>query len=148
MKEKKICLELTNKVENILKVAWIWSHHLPWKFKLWAWKFTWGVKAKHCWALSTNFWKQKNCWHHPTMFCLITANNFYFHWRWRWWDEIQAIFLNLFYFICWQFSNFIWLHGFSLYLFSCRNECGSRNYPLFWLCIWNVSNTWNSTIVI
>ena len=24
------------------------------------------------------------------------ANNF--HWRWRWWDQIQAIFLNLFYF--------------------------------------------------
>ena len=26
------------------------------KFKLWAGKFSWGVKAKHCWTLSTNFW--------------------------------------------------------------------------------------------
>ena len=34
-----------------LTVAWIWFHHLQWKFKLWAGKFAWGVKAKHCWAL-------------------------------------------------------------------------------------------------
>ena len=27
------------------------------------------------------------------------ANNLNFHWRWRWWDQIQAIFLNLFYFL-------------------------------------------------
>ena len=26
-------------------------------------------------------------------------NNLNFHWRWRWWDQIQAIFLNFFYFI-------------------------------------------------
>ena len=26
------------------------------------------------------------------------ANNLNFHWSWRWWDRIQAIFLNLFYF--------------------------------------------------
>ena len=39
------------------EIAWIWSHHLhlQWKFKLWAGKFTWGDKAKHCWVLSTNF---------------------------------------------------------------------------------------------
>ena len=28
------------------------------------------------------------------------ANNLNFHWRWRWWDPIQAFFLNLFYFTC------------------------------------------------
>ena len=51
-------------------------------------------------GLSTNFWKQKVCWHSPAMFCLITypANNLNFHWRWRWWDQIQAIVLNLFYY--------------------------------------------------
>ena len=27
------------------------------------------------------------------------ANNLNFHWRWRQWDQIQAIFLHLFYFI-------------------------------------------------
>ena len=26
--------------------------------------------------MSTNFWKQKVCWHHPAMFCLITPNKF------------------------------------------------------------------------
>ena len=31
------------------------------------------VKAKHCLALSINFWKQKVCWHHPAMFCFITS---------------------------------------------------------------------------
>ena len=53
------------------KIAWIWSHHLQWKFKLLAGKFSWGNKAKDCWALSTNFWKQKVCWHHPAMLRLI-----------------------------------------------------------------------------
>ena len=36
------------------------------------------------------------------VFCLIQgnfpANNLNFHWRWRWWDQIQDIFLNIFYF--------------------------------------------------
>ena len=27
------------------------------------------------------------------------TNNLNFHWRWRWWNRIQAIILNLFYFI-------------------------------------------------
>ena len=41
--------------------------------------------------------------HHPAMFCLITLGKISrqflnFPWRWRWWDQIQAIFLNLFYF--------------------------------------------------
>ena len=81
------------KVGKILKVAWIQSHHLQWKFKLWARKFAWGGKAKYCRVLSTKFWKQKVCWHHPAMLCLLTqvnflANNLNFHWRWRWWDWI------------------------------------------------------------
>ena len=37
-------------------------------------KFAWGVKAKCCWALLTNFWKQEVCWHHPAMFCFITSS--------------------------------------------------------------------------
>ena len=42
----------------------------------------------------------KSLWQHPAMFCLYTfpAHSLNFHWRWRWWDRIQAIFLNLFYF--------------------------------------------------
>ena len=27
------------------------------------------------------------------------THNLNFHWRWRWWDQNQAIFLNLFYFM-------------------------------------------------
>jgi hypothetical protein len=44
------------------------------KIKLWMGKFAWGVKTKHYWTLSTNFWKQKVCWHHPVMVCLITSS--------------------------------------------------------------------------
>ena len=57
-----------------------------------------GVNAKHCWMFSTNFWIQKVCWQYPAMFCLYTFffHNLNFHWRWRSWDWIQAIFLNLF----------------------------------------------------
>ena len=29
-----------------------------------------GVKAKHCWMLSTKFWIQKVFWQYPPMFCL------------------------------------------------------------------------------
>ena len=28
----------------------------------------------------------------------LPPNNLNFNWRWRWWDQIKAIFLNLFYF--------------------------------------------------
>ena len=34
------------------------------------------------------------------------AHKLNFHWKWRWWDRIQAIFLNLFYLFNW---NFIYL---------------------------------------
>ena len=37
------------------------------------------------------------------------ANNLNFHWRWRWWDQIQAIFLNLFYFNVLSSSS-IWMY--------------------------------------
>ena len=52
--------------------------------------------------LSTNFWKQKVCWHHPACFALLPQvnfpyNNLNYQWSWRWWDWTQAIFLNLFY---------------------------------------------------
>ena len=47
--------------EMIKKVAWIRSHHLDlqWIFKLLSGKFTRGNEAKHCWVMSTNFWKKK-----------------------------------------------------------------------------------------
>ena len=78
------------------------SHHphLQWKFKLWAGKFAWGVKTKHCWALSTNFWKQKRIVDVTKQcFALLLQVNFpanYLNFHWSWWDWLQAIFLNLF----------------------------------------------------
>ena len=85
------------KSKRFLKVAWIWFNHLHWKFKLGAGKFALGIKAKHCWALSTNFLFveiSQQC------FAILPqvkfpANNLNF---WRWWHRIQAICLHLFYF--------------------------------------------------
>ena len=78
---------MQHNVEKIQKIAWIQSHHLHlrWKFKLWvAGKFAWGV----------NF----------------PANHLNFHWRWL--DQIQAIFLDPFYFnqgvgVIWNCFNFL-----------------------------------------
>ena len=77
-------IQTAGKVEKILKGSLdsILSPSSQRKFKLWAGKFSWVVKAKHqCFALlpQVNF----------------PANNLNFLWRLRW---IQAIFLNLFYF--------------------------------------------------
>ena len=40
----------------------------------------------------------KVCWQHPAMICLYTfpAHNLNFHWRWKWWDRIQASFFIYF----------------------------------------------------
>ena len=48
------------KTNRFKKIAWIQPHrlHLQQKFKLWAGKFARSVKAEHCWAFSTKFWKQ------------------------------------------------------------------------------------------
>ena len=103
----RVCPILLSQLGAVVcKVDWIRSHHLhlQWKFKLWAGKFAWGVKANitgFCQQTFEN--KYVVCWHHPARFCLITSSKlfhpyFNFHWSWIWWDVIQAIFLNLFYF--------------------------------------------------
>ena len=68
-------------------------------------------KAKHCWSLSTNVLLSKVCWHPPVMFCLISSSKlfhqfFNFHWSRRWWDQIQSILLNLFYFKVCRIGDF------------------------------------------
>ena len=85
------------KWKRFKKIAWIWSHHLQWKFKLLAEKFTWGNEAKHCWVMSTTFLFSRACWQCPAMFCFTPqgnspAHNLDFHWSWRWWDQIQTTF--------------------------------------------------------
>ena len=53
--------------------------------------------------MSTSFWKQKFVEITQQCFALLPqvnfhANNLNFHWRCRWWDWIQDIYWNLFYF--------------------------------------------------
>ena len=88
------------KYKRFKKIAWIWSHHLhlQWKFKLWVGKVVWGLKAKHCLAQQCfAFTPQAN----------FPTHNLNFHWRWRWWDQIQAIFLCVWSMAIWvvEFSN-------------------------------------------
>ena len=54
------------------------------------------------------------------------------HWRWRWWDQIRAIFLNLFYFNLEKIamflnSNEVEKNRFLLYKFKISN-----NFPHCW----------------
>ena len=90
--------------KDIMKIAWILSHHLhlQWKLKLLAGNFTWGKKAKHCWVDINKLFVFKNLLTTPSN-GLYTSSNFSrpylnFHWRWSWWDRIQAeaIFWNIF----------------------------------------------------
>ena len=48
------------------------------------------------------------------------ANDLNFHWRWRWWDQIQTIFLNLFDFEAKRFLEvlFVWIWDFWQYVFG------------------------------
>ena len=117
-------------MKRFKKIAWIRSHHLhvQWKFKL-VGKFTWDNKAKHCWALSTNFWKQKfvqQCFAFTPEEKFL-ANNLNFHWSWRWWNRIQATFKNLFYFN----TRVVNLEG------SFKDELcvGTIGPFIFWSCI-------------
>ena len=113
------------KVKKNLKIAWIRSHHLQWKFRLWTGTIAWGVKAKHCWALSTHFWKQKFVDITQQCFALLPqvnfpANNLNFHWMWRWWDWTHIVCLNIFYFTYtkWFFSP----HNLSSIYINCTYE--------------------------
>ena len=58
-----------------------------------------GIKAKHWWVLSTTFANEKFVDITQQCFALLQvnfpANNLNFDWRWRWWNRIKAIFLNL-----------------------------------------------------
>ena len=106
--------------------------------------------------MSTNFWKQNVCWQCPAMFCLYTfpAHNLNFHWRWRWWDQIQPIILifitlwrgiaalqkNLM-FVMWQllwgewnekFNYFVILNNFVIYLHPLSFNVWIKNFRALW----------------
>ena len=101
-----ICSQIC-KVEKILKGSLDSISSPSVKIQIKGGKFTWGVKARYCWELSTNILYSKVCWQHPVLFCLYPAHNLNFHWRWRWWDRIQAIYLNLFYFTNLKFKSWL-----------------------------------------
>ena len=72
-------------------------------------------KSKTLLGIVNKLWKQKVCWHHPAIFRLITSSklsrhDMNFKWRWRWWDQIQTTFLNLFYYCNISDSIFIGMH--------------------------------------
>ena len=107
---------------------------------------------------STRFWKQKVCWHHPAMFCHITSSKFSrqqfeFSLKWRWWDRIQAIFLNLFYFnfFLWKWTCFKigdWIQFQNVHNVVCwkkgkkkENETKKKNTS-FCLSNWPLFVTW------
>ena len=71
---------LSFKVEKILKGTQdsISSPSPSVKIQIWEGKFAWGIKAKHCWALSTNFWIQKLYWQCTAMFCLYASSKLEF----------------------------------------------------------------------
>ena len=113
----------------------------------------WGAKAKHYWTLLLNTYKKcdditQQCF---ALFPQVTfpANNLDFHWIWRWLDQIQAIFLNLFYFnndllntipnltysifaLCITFRN----------IFSIQTYCCLISWTVFWT-LWFWCPSWH-----
>ena len=104
----------------------------PWeyllKLKLIAGKFTWGVKANHCWALSTTFLFSKECWHHPAMFCLITSSKL----------SRQLFEFSLMVKVMWSNPGYLlkfflpYLHFFSKRFHEVVLKKNSRNFNLFY----------------
>ena len=100
-----------NKLKKILKgsLDYIPSHSHSVKIQIMSGNKKFVVITQQCFALlpQVNF---------PTYY----SN---FHWRWRWWDQMQTIFLNLFYFI-----NFSLQHALlSFFLFLQYSEKRNRN---------------------
>ena len=65
------------------------------------------------------------------------SNNLNFHWKSRWWDQIQAIFLNLFYFISMAYTRIlVWPQWWSWVDVSQQevdfNKKSSKIKKIFW----------------
>ena len=89
-------LALLSKVEKILKGS-LDSSSSPSpsvKIQIMGRKVCLRGKGKTLLGIVNKLLSSKVCWQHPAMFCLYTfpAHNLNFHWRWRWWDRIQATF--------------------------------------------------------
>ena len=101
--KRRFRVSWNDKVEKILKGSMdsISSPSPSVKIQITGGKVCLRRKGKTLLGIVNKLFVFKSLWQHPTMFCLYTfpAHNLNFHWRWRWWDRIKAIFLNLFYFI-------------------------------------------------
>ena len=92
-----------NKVEKILKgsLDLIPSPSPSVKIQIIGGKVCLWCKGKTLLAVVNKLLKTKSLLtsHSNVLPVTFPANILNFHWRWRWWDQIHAIFLNLFYFI-------------------------------------------------
>ena len=74
----RITLEAINssncKVEKILKDSMDWISSPSVKIQIMCGKVCLRCKSKTLLGVVNKFWKQKVCWHHPAMFCLITSS--------------------------------------------------------------------------
>ena len=86
--------------------------------------------------MSTNFWKQKFVENAQQCFAFtpqanFPAHNLNSHTRWRWWDRIQAIFLNLFYFTVLYFFSVTLAFPFKSKCTSYTVNFLSSSFPLY-----------------
>ena len=139
----KVCCYFISKVEKILKSSLNSTpsptHSL--KIQIMGGKFAWGVKAKHCWVLTTNFWKQKVCWHLSS-----SKNSPPIIWIFTEGDGIESRLSS------WIFSNLVYyylLDDFKVsknYLLDRMNlTCDSEIYQFnkwfnIWIIFWPVQN--------
>ena len=92
---------ISKEVEKILKGSLdSITFKEPWTFEFFVLFFIWQNVAGHC---QQTFENKKFVAITQQCFALLPqvnfpTNNLNFQWRWRWWDRIQAIYLNLFYF--------------------------------------------------
>ena len=95
---------------------------------------TWGSKAKHFWVMSTNVLFSKVCWQLPAFApqANFPTHNLNFHWRWRWWDRIQATFKNRFNFIAIVAQTRSWLATFQDNVSYCKPSLTKREIFYTW----------------
>ena len=82
------------------------------KIQIMAVKVCWRCKGKSLQVIFYKLLKIKSLLTSPSNVLPYYLKYMNFHWRWRWWDWIQAIFLNLFYFIRKNWWDHIWMAPF------------------------------------
>ena len=69
---------------------------------------------------------------------IFPANNLNFDWRWRWWDRIQAIFLNIFYFMFSWLGRLIYIEGITRVIVNIdkivHNKILAHKIKICWFC--------------